>query len=118
MEPQIPAVRDAEQTVAHSVFNLASRSGWTPLPDVRTFVERLSPNPNGGNPDSVLPAYLDGTCTLDGNSMGDRLRAVVAAYHLRNYGGHHLEGRMTLVARYRDVLQTMLNAFFTCIETL
>jgi hypothetical protein len=50
--------------------------------------------------------------------MNPRMKAIVGAYHLRNYGGHHLEENDILVTRYNEVLELIMDSFFVAIETL
>ena len=107
--------------MGNAVYHLALHLGWTNTQsskDPGEFFKKVKPHPNQGSPDSVLPSFLDGTCTYDSAPMDYRTRAILAAYHLRNYGGHHLEGNDILVNRYDEVLRMILHALFVSIEAL
>lgn len=110
-----------QRKMANAVYELALHLGWTTsqiTPDYREFLKKANPDPNSGSPDQILTAFLDGISTYDNVTMDARMRAIFTAYHLRNYGGHHLEGSDILVNRYNDVLTTMMDAFFVSIESL
>lgn len=110
-----------EKKMASGVFQLALNEGWTnPIscPDPGAFLRKIKPALNG-LPDIVVPYLLDGTATYDGSLILDaKMRAVLLAYHLRNYGGHHLEGSTILVSRYNEVLNLVMDALFVAIESL
>jgi len=110
-----------EKKMGNAVYHLALHLGWTnpqSSKDPSEFFKKAKPHPNQGSPDSVLSHFLDGTCTCDSAPMDCRMRAILAAYHLRNYGGHHVEGNDILVNRYDEVLKMIMHALFVSIEAL
>ena len=110
-----------QKMMGNAVYQLALHLGWAKQKenkDAREFLNKAKPHPNAGSPDQVLPDYLDGSATYASKPMEYLMRAVFAAYHLRNYGGHHLEGSDILVNRYNDVLQMVMDAFFVSVESL
>lgn len=110
-----------DRDMANAVYRLALNFGWTAIGNSKNageFISKIRPRPNDGSPDEVLPAFLDGTCTFDGGLVDARMRAIIGAYHLRNYGGHHLDGSDILVNRYADVLEMVMGSFFVAVEAL
>ncbi len=110
-----------ERNIANAFYKLALQLGWTTAKenkDAGRLLKKISPNLNSGPPDNILPAILDGKSTYKGASMNYEMRTVCAAYHLRNYGGHHLQGSTILIQRHDEILDMVMGAFFLSVETL
>ena len=110
-----------KKDMANAVYRFALNLGWTAAGSSKNageFISKIRPKPNEGSPDEVLPAFLEGTCTYDGGPVDARMRTIIGAYHLRNYGGHHLDGSDILVNRYADVLEMAMDSFFAAVEAL
>jgi hypothetical protein len=93
---------------------------WTTEHDIRRFLGGISPTPNNpSTPDIFLPCLINGTVNFEDNPLSDnKKKAIITVYHLRNYGGHHLEGSNILVSSYQTILDMVVDGFFTSIETL
>jgi len=108
-----------DKNMANAIYHLALHLGWTTTknsPDVSTFLKKIEPNLNRGSPDTIIPTLLDGTATYDGDPLNARMRAIFAAYHLRNYGGHNIRGSDILINRYGEILDAVMDAFFVSIQ--
>jgi hypothetical protein len=107
--------------MAEGVYQLGLHHGWinkATCKNAGEFISKVNPNPNDGSPDAVLPSFLDRTATFDGVQVDFKQRATLGTYHLRNYGGHHIEVNEILVDRYDDVLSLILDAVLVCVEVL
>lgn len=105
-----------------AVYELALHLGWTNpqiSQDPGVFLGKVKPNLNKGSPDQILPSLLNGQATSNGTRISDaKMCAIFTAYHLRNYGGHHLEGSDILINRYPDILSRIMDAVFAAVELL
>jgi hypothetical protein len=109
------------RNMADAIYKLAQHCNWPVLSKCRNagdLIATVQPNPNGGSPDLVMPAFLNGTATVDGIHMNFRQSAIFGAYHMRNYAGHNIEGNNVVVDRYQDVLRLMMSAVFESVGTL
>lgn len=107
------------ENMGNAVYQLSSHLGWTSSQtSIHDFFQKLIPQLKGASPDTVLPAFLDGTCTYDNAPIDYEMRSILAAYSLRNYRAHNLEGNDVLVSRYDEVLRLIMHAFFISVETL
>lgn len=111
-----------KKDMANAVYQLALNLKWTTSANSRNpgeFIQKIQPNPNTSTPDQFLSCLLRGTATYNRNPLKDtKMKAILATYHLRNYGGHHLEGSSILINSYLDILDMVIDAFFTSIEML
>jgi hypothetical protein len=110
-----------DKNMANAIYRLGLHLRWTDTAtdgDAGQFGRAISPHPNSGAPDQVLPHFLDNTATFHGNLLDSKKRAMFSAYHLRNFGGHNIEGQNVLVTRYPDILDAMMDALFVAIEAL
>lgn len=109
------------KNMANAIYNLALNLGWTTVTvdkNPSNMLDKINPDPRKGSPDQILPALLNGTATYNGKRMDVKMSSAILAHHLRNYGGHHLEGNNIFISRYPEVLNMMMNAFFLTIESL
>lgn len=109
-----------KKNMGNAVYQLALNLKWTTRQnskDTPQFLRKINLDLRS-TPDQVLPHLLDGTATYNGAPMDAQMPAILAAYHLRNYGGHHLVGSNILVNRYDDILDKIMDAFFVSIESL
>ncbi len=109
------------RNMAKGFYQFALHRGWTSVmrdKDPGAFLKRLKPRLNDDTPEKVLPDLLDRKGTIDGKALDPQMNAVAAAYHLRNYAGHHLEGSNILVKRYNETFMLVVDALFAAIETL
>lgn len=109
------------KSMGKAVVEAASHLGWINPQVARragSFFGRVEPDPNGP-PAQTLPSLLEGQATFDGVPISDpKMCAILVAYHLRNYGGHHLEGSDILISRYHDILDRIMDAVLASIELL
>jgi hypothetical protein len=117
-------LRDApakEKKMANGVYQVALYLGWTTRAkcgNAGRFLDKATPDLNVGSPDQILPSILEGTATHDGMVLNAKQSAIFTSYHLRNYGGHHIEGCDILIDRYSDVIKLVMDAFFLSVECL
>jgi len=119
----LQGVTGRERNMANSIYQLALHLKLVTKVNVRDpsdYLSKVRPKLNDptSTPDTILPSYLDASATYDTKPLDSRMRVALAAYYLRNYGGHHLEGSQTVIKRYEDVLRSVLDAVFISIETL
>lgn len=110
-----------KRDMAKGIYQLVLQRKWinqTTDRDAGEFLSKVIPDLNGGPPDQIMPALLDGTATYDGRPLDIKIRSMLTTYHLRNYAGHNIEGNKILVERYEEILTTMLDAFFVSVESL
>jgi hypothetical protein len=110
-----------DKTMANAIYQLALSQSWTnstKSPTVPQFLEQVRPDLNRDDPAQVIPPLLDGSATFDGNKINEGMQATFLAYHLRNFAGHHVEGRDILVQRYSEILDAVMGAILVAVETL
>jgi len=110
-----------QRKMANAVHRLALHLNWTTATRDRNagvLLSRVQPQLNSGPPDQIVPCLLDGSATFNARSLSSQKMAIFLAYHLRNFGGHHIKGQDILVRRYPEVLSAILDAVFTAIEAL
>lgn len=112
---------NGRRDMANAVYQLALDLRWTTEEEnlkALKFLKKVHPNLKKGSPDEILHTLLDGTATYDGRPLDFRMRAIFAAYYLRNYAAHHIVGCNILVDEYSDILDMVMDAFFTSVESL
>lgn len=110
-----------DRSMGNAVYQLALHLNWTTVTrdrDAGVFLGRVQPQLNSDFPDRIVPSLLDGSATLDGQALSPQKMAVFLAYHLRNFGGHYIEGQEVLVQRYQEVLAAIMDAVLTATEIL
>jgi hypothetical protein len=117
LQKRFPAA-GSRHDMGNSIYRLALHHIWTVDNNARVFLNHIIPKLNSGSPDQILPSILDGTATLNGNALNPQQKAIFLAYHLRNFGGHNIDTQNILVNRYREILTTIMDAFFTAIDAL
>jgi len=113
--------RPREKKMANAIYELALHLNWTDGtidPNAGSFTGKINPHPNSGNPDAILPSFLDNIATFDNNPIDSKKTAIFIAYHLRNFGGHNIIGQDVLVTRYQDILRSVIDAFLLSIDVL
>jgi len=114
-------VDESQRTMGKAIHQLAFHLKWTTKEDsprLKDFLKKICPNLKEGTPDVTLHALLDGTATYNGRPLDFRMRAIFAVYYLRNYAAHHIVGCNILVDKYFDILEIVMDAFFTSVESL
>jgi hypothetical protein len=113
--------RRRDRNLANGLYKLALRLRWTTrnkTPSISDFLRLIRPNLNVGTPNKTVPALLDGRARFDGLPIDRKMMCVFLTYHLRNFGGHHIESQDILVKRYPEILEHCLNSIFVAIEAL
>lgn len=113
--------RKGDRKMSMGIYKLALRLGWTTkakAPRLKPFLKLIRPDPNRRTPDKVVKSILDKRPTFDRHRLDHKMKCVIIAYHLRNFGGHHIEGQDILVKRYAEILEYCIGAIFVAIEAL
>lgn len=109
------------KNMANAVYQLALSQSWTTSAKSGTvpqFLGQIAPDLNNDDPVQVVPPLPDCSATFNGSNISEAMRAAFLAYHLRNFAGHHVEGRDVLVQRYSEVLDAVMDAVLLAIEAL
>lgn len=119
-----PTTPRRERKMGNAVYRLALHLKWTSKTLDRRpedFLRRISPNMNSGLPDTIVPLLLNGRVRIDGHPVDSRTPkklAILLAYHLRNFGAHHIQVQNVLVNKYPEILGRMMDAILTVVEIL
>ncbi len=110
-----------EKKMANALYKLALRLRWTKRQtdsNVNVFLKQIRPDLNRSRPDRIVPSLLNGVAKFHGRNLNNRQIALFLAYHIRNFASHNIEGQSIWVLRYPQILENVMNAFFTAIEVL
>lgn len=109
-----PNVDYISQSVTRYCFDMS----WVTEQTARRLLAQLNYSPQDRNPDVLIPILMANGLRYRGRATNPVMTNMMLAWHLRNYGAHNIGGSNVLVADYESVLDRLMSALFSVVESL